>query len=135
MDGLLLWLPLQLKGGRRQNTRRTTALAPDSCRERLSLTWKMSEQQMPQYSKMPTLNSNKSTINGRGVSLPPSAPSPSPILISLPREAEDMTSKTPDFQILENKLIPFQGWAQQLAFKSTGVHVALLIFFLSLCPL
>ena len=51
------WLPLEQRGRKKQNTRRTTALAPDSCRERPSLipclprSWERSEQQVHPHSR------------------------------------------------------------------------------------
>ena len=51
------WLPLTVRGGKKQNTQRTTALAPDSCRERPSFiaclprSWERSEQRVHLHSR------------------------------------------------------------------------------------
>ena len=63
------WLPLTVRGGKKQITQRTTALEPDSCRERPSFiaclprSWERSEQRVHLHSRTEW----SCTIMGRGV--------------------------------------------------------------------
>lgn len=107
------WLPLEQRGRKKQNTRRTTALAPDSCRERPSLipclprSWERSEKQVHLHSRTEW----SPTVGGRGVS-----PQLHAQHISLQRSVEGIPFTTPDFPVLENTLIPFQWCAQVTCF-------------------
>lgn len=107
------WLPLERRARKKQNTKRTTALASNNCRERPSFvpclprSWETSEQQMPLRSKI------KSVLLLMGGDQPPAlGPQLGSHHNSLQSRMEHIPFATSDFPGLEDMLMSFQGCVQ-----------------------